>query len=194
MQPEGYAKGNSLEVSFRGRPVPYFSGQVQYVLSKTYNDTQGITYFPGYSYSPLSDWSRSDNDRRHKFDMMGTLDAGKWFTLGSALSLYSGVPVNITTGSDTNRDGVAVDRPAGISRNAMHGPSYLDLDLNLAHDFPLSKDRKGGPMATLSLNSFNVLNQTNATTYVGVITSPFFGRPVSALPPRRMQLSLQIKF
>ena len=194
MQPEGYAKGNSLEVSLRGRPVPHFSGQVQYVLSKTYNDTQGITYFPGYSYTPLRDWSRSDNDRRHKFDMMGTFDAGKWFTLGTALSLYSGLPVNITTGSDTNRDGVAVDRPMGISRNAMHGPSYLDLDLNLAHDFPLSKDRKGGPMATLSLNSFNVLNQTNATTYVGVITSPFFGRSVSALPPRRMQLSLQIKF
>ncbi len=53
MQPEGYAKGNSLEVSLRGRPVPHFSGQVQYVLSKTYNDTQGITYFPGYSYTPL---------------------------------------------------------------------------------------------------------------------------------------------
>jgi hypothetical protein len=76
----------------------------------------------------------------------------------------------------------------------MHGPSYLDLDLNVAHDFPLSKDRKSGPVATLSLNSFNVLNQTNATTYVGVVTSPFFGRSVSALPPRRMQLSLQIKF
>jgi hypothetical protein len=47
---------------------------------------------------------------------------------------------------------------------------------------------------TVSLNSFNVLNHENATTYVGVITSPFFGRAVAALPARRLQLNVQLKF
>ncbi|WP_263416206.1 TonB-dependent receptor [Terriglobus albidus] len=194
VQPEGYAKGNSLEISFRGRPTSYFAGQVQYILSKSYNNTQGITWFPADSHTPLNDWARSDNDRRQKFDLLGTFTAKKWFSLGTALSLYSGLPVNIVTGSDTNGDGVANDRPTGIRRNALHGPGYVNVDFNLAHDFVLTKDKKSAKTLTVSINSFNVVNRVNPTTYVGVITSPFFGKPVAAQPPRRMQFNLQYKF
>ena len=194
LQSEGYQKSNSLQIGFRGRPVSYFTGQAQYTLGKTYNNTSGITYFPANSYFPNFDWSRSDNDQRNKFDLLGTLEAGKWFGLGTALSLYSGKPVNITTGNDDNHDGLAIDRPAGVPRNAMHGPGYIDLDLNLAHDFILTKTKKDGPIATLSVNSFNVLNHANDVTYVGVVSSPFFGHAVAAQPPRRLQLDLEFKF
>ncbi len=194
LQSEGYQKSNSLQVGFRGRPVSYFAGQAQYTLGKTYNDTSGITYFPANSYYPKADWGRSDNDQRNKFDLLGTLEAGKWFNFGTALSLYSGKPVNITTGSDNNHDSLALDRPAGVPRNAMHGPGYIDLDLNLAHDIFLTKARKEGPVATISINSFNVLNHPNYVTYVGVISSPFFGHAVAAQPPRRLQLDLEFKF
>jgi hypothetical protein len=51
-----------------------------------------------------------------------------------------------------------------------------------------------GPTATLSVNSFNVLNHANDTTYVGVVSSPLFGRGVAAQPPRRMQLDLEFRF
>jgi hypothetical protein len=44
------------------------------------------------------------------------------------------------------------------------------------------------------VNSFNVLNHVNDTTYIGVITSPFSGRAVAAQPPRRMQLDVHFKF
>ena len=194
IQPEGYMKSNALEVGFRGRPVSYFTGQARYSLGKTYNNTSGITYFPGNSNFPNADWSRSDTDQRNRFDLLGTLEAGKLFDFGTALSLYSGKPVNITTGSDNNKDGLSLDRPAGVPRNLMHGPGYIDLDLNLSHDFALTKNRKDGPKATVSVNSFNVLNHPNYVTYVGVVTSPFFGTPVAAQPPRRMQFSLQVKF
>ena len=194
IQSQGYMKSNALEVGFRGRPVSYFTGQARYSLGKTYNNTSGITFFPANSNFPNADWSRSDNDQRNKFDLLGTLEAGKLFDFGTALSLYSGKPVNITTGSDNNNDGLSLDRPAGVPRNLMHGPSYIDLDLNLSHDFALTKNRKDGPTATLSINSFNVLNHPNYVTYVGVVTSPFFGMPVAAQPPRRMQFSLQVKF
>jgi hypothetical protein len=194
LQSEGYQKSNSLQIGFRGRPVRYFSGQAQYTLGKTYNNTSGITYFPANSYFPNSDWSRSDNDQRNKFDLLGTLVAGKWFDLGTALSLYSGKPVNITTGNDDNHDGLAIDRPAGVARNAMHGPGYIDLDLNLAHDFILTKTAKDGPVATISVNSFNVLNHANDVTYVGVVSSPFFAHADAAQPPRRLQLDLEFKF
>jgi hypothetical protein len=124
----------------------------------------------------------------------------KYFMIGAALSLYSGKPVNVTTGSDNNHDGVVNDRPlvpgtpAEFARNTMHGPGLINLDLNASHDFVLSKKRKEAPTLTLSINSFNVLNHQNDVTYIGVITSRFFGQPVSALPPRRMQLNLEFKF
>jgi hypothetical protein len=115
-------------------------------------------------------------------------------TLGFGLSLYSGLPVDVTTGSDNNGDGVVNDRPAGVSRNSMRGPGLIQLDMNMSHDFVLSKSPDHPRTLTASLNSFNVLNHVNDVTYVGVITSPFFGRAVAAEPPRRMQLNLQFKF
>jgi hypothetical protein len=194
MRSAGYQKSNALELTFRGTPSRFFSGQVQYTLGKTYNDTSGITYFPANSYDPRADWARSDNDRRHKFDLLGSAQPTKFFTLGMALSLYSGKPVDVTTGTDNNHDGITNDRPAGLPRNTLHGPGLVNLDMNVAHDFVLSKARKEARTLTVSLDSFNILNHKNDATYVGIITSPFFGRAVQAQPPRRMQVNVQFKF
>jgi hypothetical protein len=197
IESEGYQKSNSVELTFRGNPSRYFTGQVQYTLGKTYNNTGGITYFPGNSFFPSADWARSDNDRRHKFDLLGSTQATKLFTVGAALSLYSGKPVNVTTGRDDNHDGVYTDRPlrpVAYSRNSLHGPGLINLDLNIEHDFRMVRGKKDGPTLTVGLNSFNVLNRRNDVTYVGVLPSVYFGRAVSALPPRRMQLNLEFKF
>ena len=194
IQSDGYQKNNGLELTFRGNPSRFFSGQVQYTLSKTYNNTTNIYWFPANSYDPAADWARSDTDRRHKFDLLGSTHAGDLFTFGVALSLYSGLPVNVTTGADNNGDGVINDRPPGFARNTMHGPGLINLDLNIAHDFRLSKEKKSPRALTVSLNSFNVLNHPNDVTYIGVITSPLFGQAVAALPPRRTQLNLEYKF
>ena len=194
MQSEGYLKGASLELSLRGRPAKYFSGQAQYTLGKIYNNTSGITYFPANSYMPGADWGRSDNDRRNKFDLMSTLTAKSWFDFGMALSLYSGKPVNVTTGNDENHDGLALDRPVGVPRNILHGPDHINLDLNLSHTFLLTKAGKEGPSAMLGLNSFNVLNHENDVSYIGVVTSPFYGSAVAAQPARRMQLDIEVRF
>ncbi|HEV3511034.1 MAG TPA: carboxypeptidase-like regulatory domain-containing protein [Candidatus Sulfotelmatobacter sp.] len=194
IQSEGYMKGNALEVTYRGKLNKYFSGQVQYTLSRTYNNSSGITFFPANSYDPGADWGRSDYDRLHKFDLLASTQATRFFTFGVALSLYSGKPVDITTGGDDNHDGIINDRPAGVARNTMAGPGMIDLDLNLTHDFPLSKDKKESKVFSVSLNSFNVLNHPNYVTYIGTISSPLFGQPVAAQPPRRMQLDVQFKF
>jgi len=217
IQSGGYQKSNALEVTFRGQPARFFSGQIQYTLSKTYNNTSGITYFPDNSYDAAADWARSDNDRRHKFDLLGSTHFTKLFTLGAALSLYSGKPVNVITGADNNGDGVVNDRPAGFARNTLHGPGLANLDLSFSHDFVLSQHKespskavstakagekqidqpnksKDSPTLTVSVNSFNVFNHPNYVTYVGVLGSPFFGQPVSANPARRTQLNLEFKF
>ena len=194
IQSEGYLKGNALELTFRGKPSKYFAGQVQYTLSRTYNNTSGITFFPANSYDAAADWGRSDNDRLHKFDLLASSQPTHYFTFGAALSLYAGKPVTITTGADNNHDGIINDRPLGVARNTMPGPGLINLDLNLSHDFALSKKKKESKVLAVTLNSFNVLNHPNYVTYVGTITSPLFGLPVAAQPPRRMQLDLQFKF
>jgi hypothetical protein len=194
IQSDGYQKSNALELTFRGSPTKSLTGQVQYTFSKTYNNTSGVTFFPANSYDPSADWALSDNDRRHKFDLLGSAQVKHLFIFGVALSLYAGKPVNITTGNDNNRDGIINDRPAGVSRNTMPGPGLINLDLNVAHDFVVSKTPDHPKTFTLSLNSFNVLNHPNYVTYVGVIASPSFGRPVQAQPPRRLQLDMQFKF
>ena len=194
IQSEGYLKGNAVEVTYRGKLNKYFSGQVQYTLSRTYNNTSGITFFPANSYNPGADWGRSDNDRLHKFDLLASTQPTRFFTFGVALSLYAGKPVDVTTGGDDNHDGILNDRPVGLARNTMAGPGTIDLDLNLSHDFLLSKAKKESKVLSIALNSFNVLNHPNYVTYIGTISSPLFGKPVSALPPRRMQLDVQFKF
>jgi hypothetical protein len=195
IQSEGYQKSNALEITFRGKPAKIFSGQVQYTLSKTYNNTSGITWFPGNSYFPNLDWARSDNDRRHKFDLLGSFQPTDLFSLGVALQAYSGKPVNVITGLDSNGDGITNDRPDGglAPRNSLHGPGLLNLDLNIEHDFRFSKEKKGGRTLTASLNAFNVLNHVNYVTYIGVI-GPNLGLPAASLAPRRLQLNLEYKF
>src|SRR6266478_696612 len=193
IETEGYQKNNSVELTFRGKPSRYFTGQAQYTLGKTYNNTSGITYFPGNSNFPAADWARSADDRRHKFDLLGSTQLTKHFSMGAALSLYSGKPVNVTTGADTNGDGIFNDRPPNFARNSLHGPGLINLDLNVEHDFRMVRGKKDSPTLTVGLNSFNVLNHRNDVTYVGVLPSVYFRRAVSALPPRRMQLNLQFK-
>ena len=152
IQSEGYLKAHSLELSFRGEPSRFFTGQIQYLLSKTYNNTSGIRYFPADSYDPLADWARSDNDTRNKLNLLSTVHGNGWIDLGIAFSTHSGAPVNVITGDDNNRDGVINDRPIGTPRNSLHGPSYMDLDLNLSREFRLGKRKDG--LTRHSLNQF----------------------------------------
>ena len=79
---------------------------------------------------------RADNDRLHKFDMLASTQPTRYFTLGVALSLYSGRPVNITTGGDDNHDGrdrrgsyslLAIEihlQPASLSHLIYGSPNY----------------------------------------------------------------------
>ena len=205
IESEGYQKGNSLELTFRGKPSKYFAGQAQYILGKSYNNTSGINYFPGNSNFSNLDWARSDNDRRHKLDLLGTFEPSSLFSLGVALQAYSGKPVNVTTGLDSNGDGVFNDRLNGglAPRNSLHGPGLLNLDVNVAHDFHFKKGKKDGPVLTAALNIFNILNHPNYVTFIGVTpgfmpngqpVNPNFGTPASAYPGRRFQLNLECKF
>ena len=47
--------------------------------------------------------------------------------------MQSGTPYNVTTGVDDNRDGVFVDRPAGVGRNTATTAAQWDLGARLSY-------------------------------------------------------------
>ncbi|HUK89559.1 MAG TPA: TonB-dependent receptor, partial [Blastocatellia bacterium] len=195
IEASGRSLGESIEAAFRGRISKYFTGMAQYRLAWAYDNTSGITAYPANNYELSGEWGRSDWDRRHRFELMGNFTPGKQFNVGLAVSLYTGAPYTETTGTDLFNDGFANDRPPGVARNSLQGPGYADLDLRCSRDFRLGHEKKEtDPTITVGLDAFNILNQVNYTGFVGNLSSPFFGLPVSAQPPRRLQLSAKIKF
>lgn len=188
-------ESNALEVTLRGTLGPKVTGLLQYTFGKTLSDTGGVNWFPANSFDPLGEWARSDTDRRHQFNFLGTATLHPWLNLGLSVSLSSGVPFNITTGSDDNRDGLANDRPAGVARNTGNGPDFVGLDLRWYREFKLrSRSKENARSMTLSVDSFNLLNRVNYQNYLGALSSPLFGRPAGALPPRRIQAGLRVQF
>ncbi len=204
----GDLESRSLEIGLRGNVTRYFNGMAQYTLGRAYNNiggnavggngnraTVGINGFPGNNYDLSGEWSRADFDQRNRLSLLGTITPGRYFKLGVSLSLYSGQPYTVTTGRDDNRDGLANDRPAGVRRNSLQGPGYSDLDLRWSRDFFLVSSKKDkGPTVTLGLDAFNVLNRVNYVSFIGNLSSPFFGQAIAAQPPRRLQVSFRFRF
>jgi hypothetical protein len=46
----------------------------------------------------------------------------------------------------------------------------------------------------LYAQGYNLLNHTNALNFSGVVGSPFFGRAISAAPPRRAEIGARFTF
>jgi outer membrane receptor protein involved in Fe transport len=192
----GRRVSNSLEITLRGNVTRFFNSMAQYRLSSAHDNTSGITYFPPNAYDLSGECGRSDFDRRHRFELLGTINPGKLFNLGVSLSLSSGQPYTLTTGLDRFHTGNANARPAGVPRNSLQGPAYADLDLRWSRDFSLRKGKKKdeGVKATLAVDAFNVLNEVNYSSLIGNLSSPFFGRAITSQPPRRLQFSFRLKF
>lgn len=186
---------HSLEIALRGNVTPFFNGVIQYAYGHARNDTGGVAAFPANSYDLQSEWGRSDFDARNRFLLAGTLKARNYFKLGLALSLNTGTPYSLTTGRDENRDSFALDRPAGVGRNTLQGPGYAQFDLRWSREFALSRAKKDeGPKLSVRVDAFNLFNRVNFAGFIGNLSSPYFGQPVAARPPRRMQISLGIAF
>ena len=195
IESSGKLVGNSIQFTLRGQVTKHLNVSGQYTLSETKNDTAGINWMPPNSYDTSLEYGRADYDQRHRFDLLGSLNAGSWVNAGVALALYSGRPYSVTTGTDVFNTGRADARPPGVVRNSLEGPAYADLDLRWSKDVILNRVKKEtGPVLTLGIDAFNVLNHVNYTAYVGTLTSPFFGQATAALPARRFQFSVRTRF
>jgi hypothetical protein len=189
------SQAHALELALRGRLSRFFNGTIQYNLGRAFNNASGINSLPADNYDLTGEWSRAEFDERHRFNLLGTIEAGDWFNLGLTLSLASGRPYSLTTGRDDNRDSFANDRPAGVRRNSLQGPGSATLNVRWSREFQLNRTKKDeGPKMSFGIDGFNVLNRTNYAGFVGNLSSPFFGLPVAARPARRVQLSFGFEF
>jgi hypothetical protein len=195
VESSAHSQAHALELMLRGKLGRLFSGTAQYTLGRAYNNASGINSLPADNYNLTGEWSRAEFDERHRFNLLGAIEAGDWFNLGLTLSLTSGRPYSLTTGRDDNRDSLANDRPNGVRRNSLQGPGSATLDVRWSKEFKLKETKKDeGPTVTIGIDAFNVLNRTNYAGFVGNLSSPFFGLPVAARPARRLQLSLGFSF
>jgi hypothetical protein len=172
----------------------HVSGLMQYTLSRTDNNTGGITWFPANQYDLSGEWSRADFDQKHRFNLLESYSPGKSFTIGVGVTAASGKPYSLTSGGDIYGTGLTNGRPAGVPRNSLEGPAYVDLDSRLSRDFFLSRKKEKGNVLTLAFDAFNLLNHVNYVAFVGNLKSPFFGQAVSAFPARRLQITARFKF
>ena len=193
LEASGTQKTHGLSVDLRGRLGGIFRGAVLYRWGRSYNDVGGEDDLPPNSYDLRGQWARADYDRRHRLRLLGTMDLPWEFELGTIFSAGSGRPYELTTGQDLNQDGMAIERPDGVGRNALQGPGEVEMDLRLAREFRL-RPGEDAPVVELRLDSFNVLNRVNVERVVGNLSSPFFGQPVGADSARRMQFSVEFEF
>ncbi|MDE3155192.1 MAG: TonB-dependent receptor [Acidobacteriota bacterium] len=186
--------GNSLQLMLRGRVTRWFNGQVQYTLSRTMNDSGGLNWFPANDYDLSGEWARANFDRRHRLLLLGTITTARQVDLGVALTIESGLPYSEVLPGDPYNNGRGGARPAGVGRNTLQGAGSAELDLRLSRTFAVGGGTGTARKLTLGVDAFNVLNRVNYLTYVGTVTSPLFGQPVTAQAPRQLQLSMRFSF
>jgi hypothetical protein len=197
----GLLRSNSVIASLQGRIKKAVKFKAQYTLSRSDDNTDGPLVLPDNSHNLGLEWGRSSFDMRHRFVLAGTSDLPAAFRLGLMLVVNSGAPFNITTGSDDNSDGVANDRPPGVTRNTGDGPGFVQTDLRVSKLFNFYKgalnkdgDVSGFRKMELSFDAFNLFNHTNLTNIIGQVSSPRFGQASSALPGRTIQMSVRFNF
>jgi carboxypeptidase family protein/TonB-dependent receptor-like protein len=190
----GSSRMNSLSITHRTALAGKIELLSQYTLSKSTDDTSSMFTLPSDNFNLALERGRSDFDRRHRLSVAGIFQLPYNFKFGTITSISSGLPFNITTGTTLDAGNAANTRPLGVARNTGAGPMYSDVDIRLSKKFILVHREKSAPYMELRADAFNVLNQVNATNYIGVITSPLFGRANSAFPARQLQFSMKASF
>jgi hypothetical protein len=193
---------------------------VSYTLSRA-TDTgpdplkSGI-YLPSESFDMEGETGRSDADRRHRVAIAGAMGLPWGGVMASGLlQAASGVPFNVTLGTDRNLDGITSDRPYGVDRNTgaatpleivnserartglppvthLTEPALLQVDLRVWKPFLLRGDGRQGE---IFLQVFNLLNRFNGGPVDGNMTSKNFGQAIGlAGPPLTLEAGMRLSF
>lgn len=178
-----------------------FANRLGFLLGYTLGSAKSIADggTPSDHYNPMVDWGPTSNDVRHRFVSNVIYELPWGFQAGTILTANSAPPFNITTGTDTNRDGDNVDRPVGTGYNAGRGDKYFQADLRLSKR--VTFHRVSGELLWEMFNLFNTVNLNNyngnqssapGVTATGRPTG--FSQPRQAFDPFQAQLGFKLTF
>jgi hypothetical protein len=217
LQATGYSDYQAMWVGVNKRWGT--KGQIggAYTLSsgKTTNEAENGLYSQD-DRTPDDAYGYNGNDERHRVVLNGAYVLPGGVQVGAVLFARSGRPVNITLGTDPNRNGSFLERPnlapgaevgtddmkqrssfvtptAGtfgdLPRNAGRGPSFWQLDVRLSKVFQLQKTR-----IEVLAEAFNVDNHVNRNNWISNLLNANFGKSITADIARQVQLGLRIGF
>jgi hypothetical protein len=143
-QSDGTFKQNQLIVNGSVRMGSKLSLFGYYTLNYANSDTSGAGSFPSLPGNISEDYGRASFDIRHRLFMGGTVGLPKGFRLSPFLIASSGIPFNITTGTDPFQDSQFNLRPVlapscasatyvtkfGCFNPETPGASYIPIPVN----------------------------------------------------------------
>ena len=146
-----------------------------YAFGGAKSDSEGAGTFPADSYDLSAEYGRAQLDVRHRFVIGGNFEAPLGLSLSPFITVRSGAPFNITTGTDINGDTLFTDRPsfAGdpiepgvvatrfglfdptpdlgdkiIPRNFGRGPGFFSVNLRITKEFGFGGGGEGAAAAS----------------------------------------------
>lgn len=188
---------------------------VSYTLSKQERDVEDFGFQAQDMNNRAAEKALASNNRTHQLviNVMWALPAG--FQVGAVAQARSGLPWNITTGTDSNGDTITNDRPdlanasgdprsastyftaftgrvGNLPRNFGTGPRFFSLDGRISKFVQISKRRIEG-----FVEGFNLLNRANLGLPTGNLRSSNFGKSsalAAGATPRQLEFGLRFDF
>ena len=209
----GHSNYHGVHLSFMQRPAKWGHYRVSYTLSKSMNNLGEFFFSSPIDHFDLSkDWSRSDDDQRHRFVVNGAVQTSMepattaWeyltngFQVSGMLQAYSSLPFNITSGVTTvqGTTGRPVVNGEFIPRNAGVGSDFLNLSLRISRAFHVA----GRAQLEILAEGFNLTNRRNVLTRNTNFGSgayptnplPSFDQITAVGEPRSLQFGARLRF
>ena len=215
----GHLSGDVVFLGLDQHSYKRFAFFLGYLNFNLITDGPNNAGFAQSAYSNHGEAALADWEARQRVFFFGNLNLPEKVSLSTQMDAQSGLPFNVTTGTDNNGDGVFNDRPsyasaAGsgvystrfglLSTNTLDGniprnlgamPVLIHLDTNLSRAWKIGSPKSDHPRTlTLNARAANLLNHANATAVGTVISSPSFGQTVAAESARRLELGARFAF
>src|SRR6266404_3205394 len=131
-QSEGTFKQNQLIVNGSVRMGAKLSLFGYYTYNHANSDTSGVNSFPSNPLNLQEDYGRAILDIRHRLFLGGTIGLPRGFRLSPFVIASSGIPFNITTGTDPFQDNLFNVRPAFATCTSSNQTKFGCFDANPA--------------------------------------------------------------
>jgi hypothetical protein len=204
---DGYVFYDALDVNLTHRFGNRLSMLASYTWSHTIDNVDPDTTSQNPNDPNFTGHIENGNaiyDQRHRFVLSGVYNLPFKINFGGVMTLASGLPYNIVTGTTNSGDtGATTDRPVidgvVVGRNTGRGTPIYDVSPFLERTFKI-RERI---VLNLRAEAFNVLNHPNVVGFSGTYgngttAGPGFGAPLvgitNQLPARSLQFSVKVAF